>query len=74
MAALLAGGGIRGGFAFGATDDRGMAPSADPCSPDDLAATIFHRLGFGPRHEVATPSGRPIAIFREGRVLDSLTA
>ena len=72
MAALLAGGGVRGGFVFGATDGRGMGPTADPCSPDDLAATIFHRLGFGPRHEVTTPGGRPIAIFREGRVLDPL--
>ena len=72
MAALLAGGGVRGGSVFGATDGRGMGPEADPCSPDDLAATIFHRLGFGPRHEVTTPGGRPIAIFREGRVLDPL--
>ncbi len=74
MSALLAGGGIRGGSAFGATDGRGMAPSTDPCSPDDLAATIFHRLGFGPRHEVRTVGGRPIAIFREGRVLEPLIA
>jgi Protein of unknown function (DUF1501) len=74
MTALLAGGGIRGGSVFGATDARGMAPSTDPCSPDDLAATIFHRLGFGPRHEITTASGRPIAIFREGRVLDPLIA
>jgi Protein of unknown function (DUF1501) len=74
MTALLAGGGILGGSAYGATDTRGTAPSTDACSPDDLAATIFHRLGFGPRHEVSTASGRPIAIFREGRVLDSLIA
>ena len=74
MTALLAGGGILGGSVFGSTDARGTAPTTDPCSPDDLAATIFHRLGFGPRHEVATASGRPIAIFREGRVLESLIA
>ncbi len=74
MAALLAGGGIQGGATHGATDGRGLAPAVDPCSPDDLAATIFHRLGFNPRHEVATPSGRPIAIFRDGRVLDRLIA
>jgi hypothetical protein len=74
MTAFLAGGGVRCGSAYGATDARGLAPSADPCSPDDLAATIFHCLGFGPRHEVATSSGRPIAIFREGRVLGPLIA
>ena len=69
MAALLAGGGIPGGAVYGATDARGTAPSADPCSPDDLAATVFQRLGISPRHEIPTPSGRPIAAFREGKPL-----
>ncbi|MGO9465219.1 MAG: DUF1501 domain-containing protein [Isosphaeraceae bacterium] len=72
MAVLLAGGGIPGGTVYGATDARGMAPSRDACSPDDLAATIFQRLGFGPHHEVRSASGRPIAIFREGRCLEAL--
>jgi hypothetical protein len=72
MAVLLAGGGIPGGSVYGTTDARGMAPSQDACSPDDLAATIFRRLGFGPRHEVRSASGRPIAIFREGRCLEPL--
>jgi hypothetical protein len=70
---LLAGGGIPGGSVFGATDERGMAPSKDACSPDDLAATIFRRLGFDPRHEVQSSSGRPIPIFREGRCLEALS-
>jgi hypothetical protein len=69
MAVLLAGGGFPGGAVYGATDGRGMAPLRDACSPDDLAATIFQRLGFGPRHEVTTASGRPVPIFREGKVL-----
>ncbi len=74
MAVLLAGGGITGGAVYGATDARGLAPSRDACSPDDVAATIFHRLGFGPRHEVRSTGGRPIAIFREGRLLAPLLA
>ena len=74
MAALLAGGGFRGGAVLGATDVRGMAPVTDACSPDDLAATIFARLGIGPRREVASATGRPIAIFREGTCLDSLAS
>jgi uncharacterized protein (DUF1501 family) len=72
MAVLLAGGGIPGGTVFGATDERGMAPCRDACSPDDLAATVFRRLGFDPRHEVRSASGRPIPIFREGRCLEPL--
>jgi hypothetical protein len=69
MAALLAGGGFAGGTVYGSTDDRGAAPARDACSPDDLAATLFQRLGFGPRHEVRTAGGRPVPIFREGKVL-----
>jgi hypothetical protein len=72
MAVLLAGGGIPGGTVYGATDERGTAPRSDACSPDDLAATIFTRLGFGPHHEIRSTSGRPIAIFREGRSIEGL--
>jgi len=72
MAVLLAGGGLPKGFVLGSTDARGMAPDADPCSPDDLSATIFHQLGVKPDHELTTSSGRPVAIFREGRVIEKL--
>jgi hypothetical protein len=72
MAVLLAGGGFPGGAVYGSTDDRGTAPARDACSPDDLAATLFRRLGFGPRHEVSSAGGRPIPIFREGRCLEPL--
>jgi hypothetical protein len=74
MAVLLAGGGLRRGYAHGSTDRQGMAPAQDPCAPDDVAATIFHCLGVEPTHEVHTSSGRPMAIFREGKVLDALLA
>ncbi len=72
MSVLLAGGGFPAGAVFGATDDHGTAPTRDACSPDDLAATVFRRLGFGPRHEVTSAAGRPIPIFREGRCLETL--
>jgi Protein of unknown function (DUF1501) len=72
MAVLLAGGGIPGGAVYGSTDEHGMVPRSDACSPDDLAATIFTRLGFGPRHEVRSTGERPIAMFREGRCIESL--
>ena len=72
MCALLAGGGFPGGVAYGATDARGTAPIVDACSPDDLATTIFRRLGIAPGREVQSTSGRPISIFREGRCLQAL--
>lgn len=74
MALLLAGGGLRKGLVYGSTDDRGAAPTSDPCSPADVAATLFHALGIEPDHVVHTTSGRPLPIFREGKVLEALLA
>ncbi len=42
----LAGGGIRGGTAYGATDEFGFAATENPTSVHDLHATILHCLGF----------------------------
>lgn len=72
MAVFLAGGGIAQGYAHGSTDARGMAPVSDACPPDDVSATIFHALGLEPNHEVRMPTGRPVAIFRQGKVIASL--
>jgi hypothetical protein len=74
MAVLLAGGGIRKGHVHGSTDPHGLQPASDPCSPDDVSATIFRALGIAPNHEVQTTTGRPIAIFREGKVIEKLLA
>jgi hypothetical protein len=72
MAVLLAGGGIRKGFVLGGTDGNGTAPTSDPCSPADVAATVFHLLGVEPSRELRTPGGRPVTLFREGKVLEGL--
>jgi len=42
----LAGGGIRGGTAYGATDDFGFKAVERPTSVHDLHATMLHLLGF----------------------------
>ena len=49
-------------------------PDRDPCAPADICATLFQALGVPPTHEVQTPSGRRMQIFREGRVLEALLA
>jgi hypothetical protein len=72
MAVFLAGGGLRGGYVHGSTDGHGVAPARDACSPADVAATIFQALGVPPDHEVRTTSGRPLPVFREGKVIEGL--
>jgi hypothetical protein len=42
----LAGGGVRGGLAYGATDDFGFRAVADKVHVHDLHATILHLLGI----------------------------
>jgi uncharacterized protein (DUF1501 family) len=48
----LAGGGIRAGLTYGATDDLGFHVVKDPVHVHDLQATILHCLGFD--HEKLT--------------------
>jgi uncharacterized protein (DUF1501 family) len=43
---VLAGGGVRGGTVYGASDRIGAYPIADPVTPGDLAATLFWRFGL----------------------------
>jgi hypothetical protein len=74
MAVLLAGGGFKRGYAHGATDREGMAPAADPCSPDDVSATLFQCLGIGPGHEVQSTTGRPMKLFHAGKVIGKALA
>ena len=42
----LAGGGVKGGMAYGTTDDMGFAAVEKPVHVHDLHATILHLLGI----------------------------
>ncbi len=59
---LLAGGGVKRGYVYGASDKHGEFPARDPVRPDDLAATMFHLLGIDPETEVRDPLDRPFPI------------
>jgi hypothetical protein len=74
MAVVLAGGGFKRGYAHGTTDSQGMAPALEACTPDDVSATIFQQLGIDPHTELQTSTGRPIQLFREGKVVEKLLA
>jgi hypothetical protein len=61
---LLAGGGIRGGLVYGASDKHGAYPAHSQVGPDDIAATMFARVGIDPATEVRDPLGRPLPVSR----------
>ena len=42
----MAGGGVKGGYRYGATDDFGFKAEENPVHVHDLHATILHLLGF----------------------------
>ncbi len=42
----MAGGGVKGGQAYGSTDEFGFAAAEKPVTPHDLHATMLHLLGF----------------------------
>ena len=69
--AVLAGGGVRGGTVYGASDKIGAYPDRDGVSPGDLAATLFWRFGLDPATEVRDLSGRPYRLA-EGQPLRTL--
>jgi hypothetical protein len=48
----LAGGGVKGGFVYGKTDDYGVEITDQPCHVHDFHATILHLLGMD--HEKLT--------------------
>ena len=45
----MAGGGVKGGITFGATDDLGYFITENKVSVHDLQATILHQLGLDPK-------------------------
>ncbi len=68
---VLAGGGVRGGIAHGASDKLGAYPDADPVTPADLAATLYWRLGLDPAREIIDLTGRPYRLA-EGRPIRAI--
>ena len=58
----LAGGGIRGGQVYGASDRSGAEPAENGCTPADLHATIFEALGLPHKATITDRLGRPFPI------------
>ena len=69
---LLAGGGVKRGYIYGASDKSGAFPAENPVRPDDLAATLYYMLGIDPHTEVYGVGNRPLLIADGKPVLDIL--
>jgi hypothetical protein len=69
----MAGGGIRGGMVYGASDALGGSPKDHRVMPPDLLATFFHQLGIPATTELHDRLGRPFPVAR-GEVLRDVLA
>jgi hypothetical protein len=69
----LAGGGVRGGCAYGATDELGFAAAIDPVHVHDIHATILHLLGLDHKALTYFHQGREERLTDVGgRVLEAI--
>ncbi len=71
---VLAGGGIKRGLIYGASDPTGAEPERDAVSIEDLATTVYDRLGINADKELMAPGARPIEIVDGGKVIKELLA
>jgi hypothetical protein len=71
---VLAGGGLKQGFAYGTSDATASEPENDPLTVEDLAATIYHQLGIDHTKKLLAPGNRPIDLVREASVRKDLIA
>ncbi|MEE3219481.1 MAG: DUF1501 domain-containing protein [Planctomycetota bacterium] len=71
----MAGGGVKGGFSYGATDELGMHAVENPVSHHDLHATILHLLGLDHKQLTYLHNGRDFRLTDvHGRVVHDLFA
>jgi hypothetical protein len=71
---MLIGGGIKGGFVYGASDKIGAFPARDPLVPGDIISTIYHLLGIPHDRELRDQLDRPHRLVAAGNVVPSLLA
>jgi Protein of unknown function (DUF1501) len=71
MSVLMAGGGIRGGQEYGATDARAEYPKDSPIRPEDVTKTVYYAMGIDDLS--ATDNlGRPYNLLEDGKPLVGL--
>ena len=72
---LLAGGGFRGGFAYGETDEWGWDVVKDPVHVHDVQATVLYALGLDHLRLVTRYQGRDFRLTDvAGNVVKGLLA
>jgi hypothetical protein len=72
MSVLVAGAGVPRGSVVGATDPKGYYASESVYKPEDLAATLYTKMGIDPNQILHTSTGRPVHLVNGGRLIKEL--
>ncbi len=73
FSAFMAGGAVKGGTAYGKSDENGKEVAENPVKPPDLNATIAYAMGLPINKIFYSPSGRPFTVAHKGEpILDVL--
>ncbi len=72
FSSVLAGGGVKGGVAWGSSDKQGHSPEDEGVRVADLNATVAHALGLPLGEEVFSKEGRPFKVAHDGKPLVKL--
>jgi hypothetical protein len=67
--AVFAGGGVRGGRLYGASDKIAAYPADSPVRPEHVAATVYQSLGIYDNLWATDPLGRPFHLLEDGHPL-----
>lgn len=74
FSALLAGGGVKGGYVHGKSDERAHYVEENGVGMEDLNATIAHLMGISVNKTIYSPSGRPFKVAHDGQPVESIIA
>lgn len=71
---VMAGGGVKRGSIYGASDALAAEPADKALSIEDYSTTLYHLLGIDAKKQMMSPGDRPQAIVMNGKVVRELLA
>jgi hypothetical protein len=71
---VLAGGGIKAGLTYGATDKTGMTIKENPVTEGELLATIYTALGIDPQTKTPVGGGNTLLVPEGSKPIKALLA
>jgi hypothetical protein len=71
---VFAGGGVKGGYVYGASDKNGVEVADKQVTPQDFLSTIGYAMGLPVDEVVMSPSNRPFTVGDKGVAITDLFA